>query len=120
MSTDGQKSSGSRAIPGTRRVTVLDPAHMPHDYSSTPGGTVFSTTPGGTRIIYDRKFLLERRSSPLAQTPPRCLPHIPGVTSPSSSETRDHSKEPLNNSSSLAPPSSHTGDEDQFQMDMEL
>uniref|UniRef100_A0A8C5Q371 Uncharacterized protein n=1 Tax=Leptobrachium leishanense TaxID=445787 RepID=A0A8C5Q371_9ANUR len=36
----------------------------------------------GTRIIYDRKFLLDRRNSPLAQTPPRRLPDIPGVTSP--------------------------------------
>ncbi|XP_068927547.1 eukaryotic translation initiation factor 4E-binding protein 2 isoform X2 [Petaurus breviceps papuanus] len=36
----------------------------------------------GTRIIYDRKFLLDRRNSPMAQTPPCHLPNIPGVTSP--------------------------------------
>ncbi|KAF5908944.1 eukaryotic translation initiation factor 4E-binding protein 3-like, partial [Clarias magur] len=35
-----------------------------------------------TRIIYDRKFLLECRNSPIALTPPCCLPHIPGVTMP--------------------------------------
>lgn len=35
----------------------------------------------GTRIIYDRKFLLDRRNSPIAQTPPARLPVIPGVTS---------------------------------------
>lgn len=35
----------------------------------------------GTRIIYDRKFLLDRRNSPIAQTPPAHLPIIPGVTS---------------------------------------
>lgn len=35
----------------------------------------------GTRIIYDRKFLLDRRNSPIAQTPPAHLPVIPGVTS---------------------------------------
>ena len=34
----------------------------------------------GTRIIYDRKFLLELRNSPLSRTPPRNLPLIPGVT----------------------------------------
>lgn len=34
----------------------------------------------GTRIIYERKFLLELRNSPLSQTPPRNLPLIPGVT----------------------------------------
>ncbi|XP_053504144.1 eukaryotic translation initiation factor 4E-binding protein 3 [Ictalurus furcatus] len=53
---------------------------LPGSYSQTPGGTVFSITPGGTRIIYDRKFLLECRNSPIARTPPCCLPHIPGVT----------------------------------------
>lgn len=40
----------------------------------------FSNT--GTRIIYDRKFLLDCRNSPLARTPPCCLPQIPGVTVP--------------------------------------
>lgn len=35
----------------------------------------------GTRIIYDRKFLLECKNSPVARTPPCCLPQIPGVTS---------------------------------------
>lgn len=36
----------------------------------------------GTRIIYDRKFLLECKNSPIAKTPPCCLPQIPGVTTP--------------------------------------
>lgn len=52
---------------------------MPSRYSETPGGTIFSTTPGGTRIIYERKFLLDLKSSPLSQTPTK-LPVIPGVT----------------------------------------
>ncbi len=34
----------------------------------------------GTRIIYERKFLMELRNSPLSQTPPSNLPVIPGVT----------------------------------------
>lgn len=34
----------------------------------------------GTRIVYDRKSLLLMRNSPLSRTPPRNLPHIPGVT----------------------------------------
>lgn len=34
----------------------------------------------GTRIIYERKFLMELRNSPLARTPPVDLPVIPGVT----------------------------------------
>uniref|UniRef100_A0A8C0J242 Eukaryotic translation initiation factor 4E binding protein 3 n=1 Tax=Chelonoidis abingdonii TaxID=106734 RepID=A0A8C0J242_CHEAB len=39
-------------------------------------------SPAGTRIIYDRKFLLECKNSPVARTPPCYLPHIPGITSP--------------------------------------
>ncbi len=46
MSMGSQKTT-SQAIPTTRRVTINDAAHMPHDYSTTPGGTLFSTTPGG-------------------------------------------------------------------------
>uniref|UniRef100_A0A8C4ZS67 Eukaryotic translation initiation factor 4E binding protein 1 n=1 Tax=Gadus morhua TaxID=8049 RepID=A0A8C4ZS67_GADMO len=98
----------------TRRVTVHDAAHMPQDYSSTPGGTLFSTTPGGTRIIYDRKFLLQCRTSPLARTPPS-LPDIPGVTSPlkaadvintSNCSTHVHHRE------------GSAGDDSQFEMDI--
>lgn len=70
--------SKSTTIP-TRRVEVKNASDMPSRYSETPGGTIFSTTPGGSRIIYERKFLLNLKSSPLAQTPTR-LPVIPGVT----------------------------------------
>ena len=35
----------------------------------------------GTRIIYDRAFLMHCRNSPLAKSPPTNLPKIPGVTS---------------------------------------
>nr|XP_032638622.1 eukaryotic translation initiation factor 4E-binding protein 2 isoform X1 [Chelonoidis abingdonii] len=80
-SSGGHQHSQSRAIP-TRTVPISDATQLPHDYCTTPGGTLFSTTPGGTRIIYDRKFLLDRRNSPMAQTPPCHLPNIPGVTSP--------------------------------------
>ena len=36
----------------------------------------------GTRIIYDRAFLMQLRNSPLTKSPPPNLPKIPGVTSP--------------------------------------
>uniref|UniRef100_A0AAX7UR46 Uncharacterized protein n=1 Tax=Astatotilapia calliptera TaxID=8154 RepID=A0AAX7UR46_ASTCA len=45
MSTDCQKTT-AKAIPSIRRVTINDAEHMPQDYSTTPGGTLFSTTPG--------------------------------------------------------------------------
>uniref|UniRef100_A0A8C6UWE6 Eukaryotic translation initiation factor 4E binding protein 2 n=1 Tax=Neogobius melanostomus TaxID=47308 RepID=A0A8C6UWE6_9GOBI len=66
--SSSRQLSESRAIP-TRTVLINDTTQLPHDYCTTPGGTLFSTTPGGTRIIYDRKFLLDRRNSPIAQTP---------------------------------------------------
>lgn len=49
----------------------------------------------GTRIIYDRKFLLDRRNSPIAQTPPAHLPVIPGVTS--QKVVRENQKNEANN-----------------------
>nr|ACO13505.1 Eukaryotic translation initiation factor 4E-binding protein 2 [Esox lucius] len=116
MSTGCQKTTVSKAIP-TRRVTINDAAHMPHDYSTTPGGTLFGTTPGGTRIIYDRKFLLECRSSPLSRTPPCTLIDIPGVTSPPFKHINNaHTGEPLNNNT--APAGKSTGDDAQFEMDI--
>ncbi len=36
----------------------------------------------GTKIIYERSFLLQLRNSPLAKSPPPNLPVIPGVTVP--------------------------------------
>ncbi|KAG7272431.1 hypothetical protein CRUP_013185 [Coryphaenoides rupestris] len=88
---------------------------MPQDCCSSPGGTVFSTTPGGTRIIYDRKFLLQCRTSPLARTPP-ILPEIPGVTSP-------HKQAGVINPSRCSTDHRHqeelgAGDDAQFEMDI--
>jgi len=37
--------------------------------SSTPGGSIFGTTPGGTRIQYDRHSLLGYKNSPLSKSP---------------------------------------------------
>lgn len=80
MSTNCEATS-SCPIP-SRSVYIKSWSQLPDCYSQTPGGTLFSTTPGGTRIIYDRKFLLDCRNSPIARTPPCCLPQIPGVTVP--------------------------------------
>lgn len=44
------KSGKSRSIP-TRRILINDPSQLPHDYSSTPGGTIFSTTPEGRKDL---------------------------------------------------------------------
>ncbi len=39
-----------REIP-SRRMIVNDISQLPYDYSSTPGGTLFSTTPGGIQPL---------------------------------------------------------------------
>jgi hypothetical protein len=60
-----------------------------HNRLGVPGsltGSLITPSPPGTRIIYDRKFLMECRNSPVAKTPPKDLPAIPGVTSPTSDE----------------------------------
>lgn len=41
-----RQSSESLTIP-ERRVIVKDANDLPSTYSQTPGGTIFSTTPGG-------------------------------------------------------------------------
>lgn len=50
MSTSRQLSE-SRAIP-TKTVLINDTTQLPHDYCTTPGGTLFSTTPGGKRTAH--------------------------------------------------------------------
>jgi hypothetical protein len=120
-----------REIP-SRRMIVNDMSQLPYDYSSTPGGTLFSTTPGGTRIIYDRAFLMHLRNSPLAKSPPKNLPTIPGVTSPQTGKENkpidkssvnvinttivEEKPLPTNPISTAAP--GETGDEPQFDMDI--
>ncbi|KAG6924215.1 eukaryotic translation initiation factor 4E binding protein 3 [Chelydra serpentina] len=75
-------TTSSCPIPGGRDLG------SPDSYSCTPGGTLYSTIPGGTRIIYDCKFLLECKNSPIARTLPCYLPHIPGITCPVPPPTR--------------------------------
>ena len=70
-------ATGGQDIP-TRRVVINNEDEMPADYSTTPGGTIFGTTPGGTKIVYERAFLINMRNSPMSRTPPTKLPTIPG------------------------------------------
>lgn len=74
----------SRTSLHKRRVVINHEHEMPSDFGTTPGGTMFTHTPGGTRIVYERAFLLQMRQSPLARSPPANLPVIPGVTVPAS------------------------------------
>jgi len=103
----------SLPIPAVRRAELGAP--LPVDYGTSPGGTIFSTTPGGTscgeargqanleilpmpcvyfgsartgtRIVYDKSALLHLKNSPLSRTPPRQMAHIPGLTKNTAPET---------------------------------
>ncbi|RUS70306.1 hypothetical protein EGW08_021929 [Elysia chlorotica] len=79
MSNQEQSPKG-REIPSIRRVVLNDVSQLPTDYGTTPNGTLFSTTPGGTRIVYDRSRLMQLRNSPLAKSPPPNMAKIPGIT----------------------------------------
>ncbi len=42
--------SSSEGIP-IRRLVVNDPKDIPLNYGETPGGSIFSTTPGGMKFF---------------------------------------------------------------------
>uniref|UniRef100_A0A2R9BSR0 Eukaryotic translation initiation factor 4E binding protein 2 n=1 Tax=Pan paniscus TaxID=9597 RepID=A0A2R9BSR0_PANPA len=116
-STNGHHQFQSRTIP-TRTVAISDAAQLPHDYCTTQGGALFSTTRGGTQIFYDRKFLLDYCNSPMVQTPPCHLPNIPEVTSPGT--LIEDSRVEVNNLNNI---NNHerkhaVGDDAQFEMDI--
>lgn len=106
-----------REIP-TRRVTINSPSQLPADYCTSPGGaTLFSTTPGGTRLIYDRGFLMQCRNSPLAKSPPANMTKIPGVTSPGKVEpVNGHDEE--DKEVKTAKKTEGGKDDEQFEMDI--
>jgi hypothetical protein len=60
-------------IPGRGNIDLSD-------VSQSYGGTIYGTTPGGTRIVYTMDMLMNCRNSPLSKTPPASMPEIPGVT----------------------------------------
>lgn len=119
----------NRIIP-TKRVVITDPGDMPADYSSTPGGTLYSTTPGGSRIVYERAFLLKLSQSPISKTSPTKF-DIPegllrGSPPPSpNSGGKSYKQHPVTakkqrpaRSPLASVSSSHEDDDAQFQMDM--
>jgi len=72
-------TTGAKPIPANGSLQV----GYPNNLSMTPGGTLYSTTPGGTKIVYDRTtMLLIGKNSPMSHTPPSGMAMIPGVTMP--------------------------------------
>lgn len=82
-------------------------------FGLAPGHLTLETCISSTRIICDRKFLLECKSSPAARTPPCCLPQTPGVTSLAQSSLVKLEELKERNESEEAMP-----DQDQFEMDI--
>merc|ERR1712188_78178 len=70
------------AIPG-RDGEYVDPRTL----STTPGGSIYGTTPGGTKIMYTRDALLFLGNSPICRTPPSGMAHIPGINATGKIET---------------------------------
>ncbi|MEJ1286399.1 ankyrin repeat and KH domain containing 1 [Cricetulus griseus] len=122
----GNSASQDRKIPppiGTERLARI---RQGGSVAQAPVGTSFVAPVGhsgiwsfgvnamsGTRIIYDRKFLLQCKNSPIARTPPCCLPQIPGVTTrptvpPSKLELLKEQKQT----------EEEITDDEQFEMDM--
>ncbi|CAG8803770.1 10649_t:CDS:2, partial [Dentiscutata erythropus] len=97
----------ARDIPAIKKAAPG--SSLPANYSTTPSGTIYSSTPGGSRIIYDRSTLLSLKNSPLAKTPPTNLAYVPGVTMQHNSNN-DSTTKPSNGttqiSGHLAPPQS--------------
>merc|ERR1711970_958885 len=104
------EASQAQAIPAPRPGTEKELPNI-QGLAITPGGLHFlGTTPGGTRIIYDRNTLMHYRQSPLSQTPPAGLPVIPGVTTPGEAipeegECSDGSDAETPTAASIVPPS---------------
>jgi hypothetical protein len=112
-------SKSDKIIP-IRRVPLSDQSQLPGDYSATPGGTLFSTTPGGTRIIYDRDFLLMCRNSPLTKSPPPNLVAL-GIANEainSGGENAAQRAPPATSDQPVLKKLSENAEDSQFQMDI--
>ncbi|KAG2375186.1 hypothetical protein C9374_010190 [Naegleria lovaniensis] len=112
-------SNNAKLMPGfpTKSATInIDNKNvLISDLSETPGGTIYGTTPGGTRRVYTRNALLFYRNSPMAKSPPVNLPNIPGITSEEDqSEMYTKKKKEEDEEEEEIVPSD---DEEQFQMD---
>ncbi|GAB1301586.1 Ankyrin repeat and KH domain-containing 1 [Apodemus speciosus] len=109
--TEAQQASVLSSVPALKGEIPSPQLTRPKKRIGQP--MVASSNQRGTRIIYDRKFLLECKNSPIARTPPCCLPQIPGVTAvptapPSKLELLKEQKQT----------EEEITDDEQFEMDM--
>jgi len=80
-------------LPGFTRsidIKAVRAKHPNAHISESVGGTIYATTPGGTKIVYRLEQLLLLAESPLSKDRPVIMAEIPGVTrSRGNSETSD-------------------------------
>jgi len=101
-------SSTTKAIPVSLKIDRND-----INFSTSVGGTLYGTTPGGTKIVYDRNTLLQYRNSPLSKTPPPELAHLTEAM---------RNKKPISNTPTKPAvtqptPTTKPTDEEMFQME---
>ncbi|EFC42472.1 predicted protein [Naegleria gruberi] len=110
-----------KLIPGypvkSATITIDNKNVLISDLSETPGGTIYGTTPGGTRRIYTRNALLLYRNSPMAKSPPINLPTIPGITTDEDQSSLYTKKKKEVEQKEESDEEILSDDEDQFQMD---
>merc|ERR1712189_45840 len=88
-SETSQEKMASRSIK-IKNIRLKSASELPNDVSETPGGTMFNFTPGGTKIVYTRDYLMSLKHSPASLTPPKGMASIPGVTVPISPLAQDN------------------------------
>lgn len=77
---ENKKNIDKKLIGKTTPIGIVKTQQNNVEISQSVGGTLYGTTPGGTRIKYDKDHLMYLRFSPQSKTPPRNFPVIPGVT----------------------------------------
>ncbi|KYR00471.1 hypothetical protein DLAC_02474 [Tieghemostelium lacteum] len=110
-------SSTTKAIPVLKDNRLND-----INFSTSLGGTLYGTTPGGTKKIYDRTQLLNYRNSPLSKTPPPEISNFNDLikqkpsTSNNSTNTNSTTTTPPTNTTPV-PKSSKPDHDEMFQME---
>jgi hypothetical protein len=85
------KTAARKLLPMSSNIDIPAKLRAAHpnlvDVSESVGGTLYGTTPGGTRIVYKREDLMQLSKSPLARSRPEGMPEVPGVTTDRSKGT---------------------------------
>merc|ERR1712221_5946 len=93
-------------------------SEIPDNATETPGGTLFGFTPGGSKIVYTRDYLMSLKTSPASMTPPKKMTYIPGVTSPISPLAQENLDKTVNETKAVTEPTEGEPEEELDDMEM--